>query len=171
MKTVKSKFGIAMGCVMGICSQIPTVQAACPTMSSSAEGNNGKAYVQEPDNVGTSWRLFIRPRNGACLDAPAVGYQSPYDTKGQSSGSSKTEYADPGSKNCDDGYKSYVSVSIPKSSAIYDTYVTYQTATTVGFELMTTKNHYKGAFALIPMTMADGNPDPNNAKVAGICFN
>ncbi|CAK0762343.1 hypothetical protein CCP4SC76_3690008 [Gammaproteobacteria bacterium] len=171
MKSVKSKFGIVMGCVVGMCVQVPTGHAACPTMSSSsAEGNNAKAYIQEPDNVGTSWRLYIRPRNGACLDAPAVGYKSPSDTEGQSDGSSKSKYAEPGSKNCDDDYKSYVSVDMPSASNIYNTYVTYQSSTQVGFEIMTTKNHYQGAFALLPMTLADGTPDPNNAKVVGICF-
>lgn len=66
-----------------------------------------KIYVQNPQNVGSSWRLYVRPRNSACLVSP-----SSYSKEG-SINTMINSYIQPGTKNCEDSYKSYFTVSVP----------------------------------------------------------
>ncbi len=173
MRHAKKKVILTAACILLECSTLPLAHANCPTLDkSSATAKYVKAYVQNPQDVGTSWRLYMRPRNGACLYADQH-YVSPTDTKGQSDGKAKTARVHPGSKNCSDKYKSYIGVDIPSASAIYDTFVNYEKSPTlVGFNLQTTlkSKGNKGAFALVPMMSADGTPSKTNAQVIGICF-
>ena len=65
-----------------------------------------KVYVQHPDNVGSSWRLYVRPRNGVCLDPNASYIQRDIGMTGDS-------VIQPGTKNCEDSYKSFFPIRAP----------------------------------------------------------
>lgn len=178
--TKRNTSTIMVACALSALSFTATVQASCATgdVLSSDAGKYLKVYVQEPDNIGSSWRLYVRPRNGSCLTLTGNGFQSPASTPGQTDGASKSGDISPGSKNCDDDYKSRMSVDIPSGKAIYDTYTALKTdgtisktRTMVGFGVDTTKSDaYKGVVYVIPMTKANGDYDNANSKVLGMCF-
>lgn len=149
--------------------------AGCPTLEKS--GVTAKyvaAYVKNPDSVSNSWRLYIRPRNGSCLYAD-MNYRSPKDSAGYASARVK-----PGDKNCEDGYKSYISLSVPSPTAIWGTWVAQEKPTLVGVSLKGTLNPGGNelGIAFIPMPVVAEPRVPVNGddysqtmvRVAGICF-
>jgi hypothetical protein len=178
--TKRNTSTIMVACALSALSFTATVQASCAggDVLESDAGKYLKVYVQEPDNIGSSWRLYVRPRNKACLTLTGNGFQSPASTPGQTDGTGKSGSISPGSKNCDDDYKSRMSVDIPSGQAIYNTYTALKTdgtmskqKTMVGFNVDTTKNGgYAGVVYVIPMTKADGTYDNANSKVLGMCF-
>lgn len=166
--------------------------AACPTLDKSGvpanldalnkSGVTAKyvaAYVKNPDSVGNSWRLYIRPRNGSCLYAN-MNYRSPKDSPGHASA-----HVNPGNKNCEDDYKSYISLSVPSPSAIWGTWVVNGMPTFVGVSLKGTLNPGGNelgiAFVPMPVVAEPSVPGPGvpvnsddysktTVRVAGICF-
>ena len=179
-----------MAFALGSLSFLSTVSANCTSVASidqDATGKYGKVYVQEPNNISNSWRLYIRPRNGACLTLSGNGFQSPTLTPGQTDGKAGSAGINPGSKNCNDDHKSYMAVDIPAAQAIYDTYTAAKIDTTtglavwpsqaskqqtmIGFNFDTTKNGgYSGVIYVAPMIKPDGSYDNQNAKVTGLCY-
>ncbi len=68
-------------------------------------------YAQYPENVGTSWRYYIRPRNGSCLKEQSSSYPGmpePVQLK-----------IHDGLHNCKDNYKSYVTIAVTQKKT-YD---------------------------------------------------
>ena len=166
--------------------------AGCPSLDASGvpvnldkldrSGVSAKyvaAYVKNPDSVGNSWRLYIRPRNGSCLYAD-MHYRSPRDSAAYASARVK-----PGDKNCEDGYKSYISLSVPSPSAIWGTWVAKGKPTFVGVSLKGTLNPGGNELGIafvpkpvvpdpsVPVNGVPVNGDdysPDMVRVLGICF-
>jgi len=140
--------------------------AGCPTLESGLTAKYVAVYVQNPDNVGSSWRLYVRPRNGSCLYA-SMDYKSPADASGHASAR-----VHPGDKNCEDSYKSYVSLSVPSPSAIWGTWTAEGKPTMVGVSLKGTLNPGGNdlAIAFVPMSVDGKTFSQTSSKVAGICF-
>ena len=154
--------------------------ANCPKIE--AKGATAKyiaIYNQNPQNAGSSWRLYIRPRKGACLEPYGTGFQSPHDTPGQSNGSKQAAAIHDGGHNCAAKYKSYISVDVPSAQAVYNTFTQYKTAngqpqpTIIGWSVGNTKAKgptYDGAIFVVPMKNPDGTWSNTATQVAGVCI-
>ena len=155
--------------------------ANCPKVE--ATGATAKyiaIYNQNPQNAGNSWRLYIRPRKGACLEPKGTGFQSPHDTPGQSNGSKKAAAIHDGGHNCAAKYKSYISVDVPSAQAVYDTFTKYKTAdgkpqpTIIGWSVGNTKAKgptYDGGIIVVPAVNANKTPSNTAVNIAGVCIN
>jgi hypothetical protein len=154
--------------------------ANCPTpKATGATAKYIAIYNRDPQNAGSSWRFYIRPRKGACLEPSGTGFQSPHDTPGQSNGSKKSAAIHPGSKNCSAKYKSYISVDVPSAQAVYDTFTTYKTddgksqPTIIGWSVANTLAKgptYDGAIFVAPMMKADKTPSNTEVQIVGVCI-
>lgn len=136
-------------------------------------------YNQNAQNAGSSWRFYIRPRNGACLAPAKTGFQSPLNTPGQSDGTKKSATIHDGEHNCKDDYKSYISVDVPSPEAVYNTFTQYKTSTgnpqptIIGYTIENTKAKgptYDGAIFVIPMKSPDGTWSKTAVQVSGVCI-
>ncbi len=172
MKATNYKLVMTIACAISSWLGMPTAYASCPTLDQGSAKNYVADYVQSPDNIGTSWRFYIRPRNGSCLNADQ-NYQSPKGSK------NRTAKVNDGGHNCSDNYKSYISLVVPPAGDIYNTFVNPpivdnvpKRATTIGFKLAGTKNSggNGGAIALTPMLDAEGKPINGTVKVVGVCW-
>ena len=155
--------------------------AGCPTPE--ATGATAKyiaVYNRSPQNAGRSWRFYIRPRKGACLEPSGTGFRSPYKTPGQNDGKKQAAAIHPGSKNCSANYKSYIAVDVPSPQAVYDTFTGYKTAdgkpqpTIIGWSIANTLAKgpgYDGAIFVAPMKNTDGTPSNTQVQVIGVCIN
>jgi hypothetical protein len=120
-------------------------------------------YNQNSEDVGDSWRYYIRPRKGACLTQKGTNIV----------GTSAVPYMviHPGSKNCSAKYKSYVTIPVPKPTTQSGTPVLTTLYVTIG----NTKAHatsdgpggYGTEINFQPFTRADGTPGMN---VVAVCF-
>lgn len=154
--------------------------ANCPTPE--ATGATAKyiaVYNQYPDDARSSWRFYVRPRDGACLAPAKTGYQSPKDTPGQNNGSKKNAPIHDGAHNCKADYKSYISVDVPSAQAVYNTFTTYKTSggqpqpTIIGWSVENTKAKgptYDGAIFVVPAKNADGTLSNTKVRIAGVCI-
>ena len=160
-----NKLVMTIACAIVSGFGMPTAHANCPTLEGGLAAKYVAVYMQSPDNIGTSWRLYIRPRNGSCLYADQ-DYQSP---KGAPHATAKVN---PGSKNCSDDYKSYISLYIPPASEIWGTFSVQSKPTTIGVDLKGTLNPKgnKMGIAVEPMQNADGSYSQTEVKVVGMCF-
>lgn len=157
-------------------SVIPTAMAYCPDITSVPAANHLAIYNAYPAGVGTSWRLYIRPRNGASLGSISgkpwvkspVGMAEKYLVP---DGIAKDRPIEPGTKNNDDSYKSYITVDMPSALSVYNTYVTYAVATTIGWSMPMTAGGgvYRGMIVVAP-TMINGVPSQATVDVKGVCF-
>ena len=155
--------------------------ANCPNVE--AKGATAKyiaIYNQNPQNAGNSWRLYVRPRKGACLEPSGTGFQSPHDTPGQSNGSKQAAAIHDGAHNCAAKYKSYIAVDVPSAQAVYNTFTQYKTAddknqpTIIGWSVANTMAKgpgYDGAIFVAPMMNTDGTPSNTQVEVIGVCIN
>ena len=160
-----NKLVMTIACAIVSGFGMPTAHANCPTLEGGLAAKYVAVYMESPDNMGTSWRLYIRPRNGSCLYADQY-YQSP---KGANPDSSRVK---PGSQNCNTGYHSYISLKVPPASDIWSTFTTQSKPTTIGVDLQGTKNSKgnKMGIAVEPMQNADGSYSQTEVKVVGMCF-
>jgi len=161
------------------CLGSAAASANCPTPSNGATAKYIAIYNQNPQNAGSSWRLYIRPRKGACLEPKGTGFQSPHDTPGQSSGSKQSAAIHDGAHNCAAKYKSYISVDVPSAQAVYNTFTQYKTAngqpqpTIIGWSVGNTKAKgptYDGAIFVVPMKNPDGTWSNSATQVTGVCI-
>lgn len=172
---------LALAAVVAALAAGPVLATCNPddpnSMAQSDTRNYAKFYVQYPDDIGTSWRLYVRPRNGACLSAVGNGFQSPTHTTDLSDGSKKSAGIHPGDHNCDDDYKSYMSVDIPSASTVWAQWTKKQyyknnkpsadNLVYVGFKVDTTRNSgYSGVIALMP---GNDGTDSTKVMVYGLC--
>ena len=175
------KYALSAGGALAlILLELSGVAANCPTPEpGGATAAHIAIYNQSSQNIGTSWRLYMRPRrNGACLELPA-GYQSPTHTPGQGDGSKQSSAIHPGTKNCSQNFKSYVPVAVPSAQAVYDTFTQFKTSdgkpqpTAIGWSVGNTLakgSRYDGAIFVIPM-MNNGVPSNTALQVFGVCIN
>ena len=173
---------IMVACALSALSFTATVQANCSSnpadIVQSEAGKYAKVYVQEADNIGSSWRLYVRPRNKSSLKVTGHGFMSPVGTPGQTDGKGQSASISPGTKNGDDDYKSRMSVDIPSGQAIYNTYTALKSdgtmskqPTMIGYNIATSKGSgYSGQIFVIPMTKTDGSYDNANSKVLVLCI-
>ncbi|MFI0434162.1 MAG: hypothetical protein ACH350_00355 [Parachlamydiaceae bacterium] len=149
----------------------PSIASAELTPKESESAKYLAIYAKDTLNIGTSWRLYVRPRNGACLEPTNTGFQSPVNTPGQNNGIKKSASFHDGKHNCGDEYKSYISVDVPSAEVVHRTYVNYASPTYIGAKIDTTKNSgYQIVIFVIPMFTSDGLPDPYNCQVMGVSF-
>lgn len=155
--------------------------ANCPNVEAkSATAKYIAVYNQNPQNAGSSWRLYIRPRKGACLEPKGTGFQSPHDTPGQSNGSKQAATIHDGAHNCAAKYKSYISVDVPSAQAVYNTYTQHKTAdgknqpTIIGWSVGNTLAKgptYDGGIIVVPAMTPDKTPSNTEVRIAGVCIN
>ncbi len=160
-----NKLVMTIACAIVSGFGMPTAHANCPTLEGGITAKYVAVYMQSPDNIGTSWRLYIRPRNSSCLYADQ-DYQSP---KGAPHATARVK---PGDQNCNDNYKSYISLYIPPASEIWGTFSAQSKPTTIGVDLKGTKNSggNKMGIAVQPMQNSDGSYSQTEVKVVGMCF-
>jgi len=154
--------------------------AGCPTPEvTGATAKYLAVYNRKPQDAGRSWRFYIRPRKGACLEPSGTGFQSPHDTPGQKNGEKKSAAIHPGSKNCSANYKSYISVDVPSAKAVYETFTGYKTEdgkpqpTIIGWSVANSLAKgpgYDGAIFVVPMKNADGTLSDTQVQIAGVCI-